>query len=97
MLAFAAIALLFFALLSLRPAAEDARTPAEMRAAVRRAGAIRTVGAVLRVTLIVVLLLLVEACRISWQAATALAFVLTVLAHGIDALGRTSIAGGRAA
>jgi len=88
-----ALGLLALALLSMRPPTVDDRTPAELRATIRRAGARRALLTTLRIALVVALLLLVEACRISYQAAAAAAVLLGVLAAGIEALSRTSVAG----
>jgi hypothetical protein len=91
----AALAVLAFALLSLRPADGDSRSPREMRAALRHAGSRRTLLTAARIALVASLLLLVEACRLSWQAAACIGFVLAALAQGLDALGRSSLASGR--
>ena len=91
----ATLIVLAFALLSLRPATNDSRSPGEIRAALRSAGSRRTLLTATRIALVASLLLLVEACRLSWQAAACVAFVLAVLAQGIEALGRSSLASGR--
>ena len=85
------------ALLAIRPLGEDARTPAELRAAVQRAGWPRVTARTLQVTLVVVLLLLAVACRLLWHTAHGLGTVIAVVALGLAALGAgPELQGGRA-
>ena len=95
------------ALFAVRPIDKDARTPieellaartpAEIRAAARRAGWPRITARTIQIAVVVVLLLLVEACRISLHTINAIGTVITAVAAGIAALGvGTDLQGGRA-
>lgn len=89
-----ALVVLGLALFALRAPTSDARTPAELRAAVQRAGWPRVTLATGRVVLVLTLLLLVEACRLGWHICAAAAVLFAVLADGIDALGRHQLSAG---
>lgn len=78
------------ALLSVRPPAAGDRTPRQVRAAAQAAGHRRIALTVGRIVLVLVLLLLVEALRITWWAIGAAGFVLATIAGGIDLLSRPS-------
>jgi len=77
-----------FALLSVRPAwlCPAARTPRQQWAAVRAAGPRRTALAAGHLLAGLVLLLLVETCRLIWVAAHGAGWVLAVLACGLEVL-----------
>lgn len=101
------LALAALALLAVRPVDADARTPieelltartpAELRAAARRAGWPRTTARTLQVSTVVVLLLLVVVCRMVVDFAYGIGTVIKAIAQGIAALGASpELQGGRA-
>ncbi|MEV4246931.1 hypothetical protein AB0J63_26400 [Streptosporangium canum] len=74
-----------------------ARTPAELRATARRAGWPRVTARTLQVSTVVVLLLLVVACRMVVDFAYFAGTVIKAIAQGIAALGAgPELQGGRA-
>jgi hypothetical protein len=78
---------LLTALCAIREPTADARTPAQIRQAARRAGWARCTLRTGHVLAVVALLLLAEACWITWTAARAAGFVLAVLALNLAQLG----------
>ncbi|MDF5759401.1 hypothetical protein [Spongiactinospora sp. TRM90649] len=82
------------ALFAVRPPTVQDCTPAQLAACVRRAGWPRLLLAAARITVVLTLLLLVEAARLTWHAAAAIGAVLAVIACGIEALaGRAPLEG----
>lgn len=80
-------ALVALVLLMIRPLDAQARTPAELRAAVQHAGWARTGARTVQVAAVVLLLLLAVVCRICWHTAWAVGTVVAALAVGVAALG----------
>lgn len=89
--------LAMLALLAIRPLTAEARTPAELHAAARRAGWPQVTARTLQVSTVVVLLLLVVACRMVVDFAYFAGTVIKAIAQGIAALGAgPELQGGRA-
>lgn len=87
------------ALLAIRPLdrAAGARTPTQLRTAVRAAGWSRVAARVLQVAVVTVLLILAVACRLLWHTAHGLGTVIAAVALGLAALGAgPELQGGRA-
>lgn len=92
-----ALTTLLFILCGLRPGRDhsDARTPRQLYTSVRAAGWAAAWPAA-RTLIVVVLLLLVEACRLTWHAASAAGFVAGALAVHVARLGVHSLEGSQA-
>jgi hypothetical protein len=89
----AALAVLAFALLSLRPADDDSRSPREMRAALRHAGWLGCLLGALRITLVAGLLVLNDACRLLHPAIEGARIVLGALAYAVLYVSRPAVGG----
>ncbi|WP_326646032.1 hypothetical protein OG884_15385 [Streptosporangium sp. NBC_01755] len=81
------LGLLAFALASTRPTTAQARTCAEMRATLQRAGWPRVTARTLQVAVVLTLLLLATVCRLLWHTAYGVGSVLAVVAVGLATLG----------
>ncbi|MER7131340.1 hypothetical protein [Streptosporangium saharense] len=75
------------ALLTVRPTSTDARTLAQLAAAVKAAGWARVSGRTLQITVVAALLVAAAVCRICWHTAQAAGSVAIMLALGLAALG----------
>lgn len=76
-----------FLLCAIREATPNARSARQMWAAIRRAGGARTVFTVARLAMVVVLLILVELCRLASYGLQAVRIVVEALAVHVEILG----------
>jgi hypothetical protein len=89
----AALAVLAFALLSLRPATTDARTWADYRAHARTTGLLGCVLGALRVGLVAALLVLNDVCRLLQPLIEGARIVLGALAYAVLYTCRPAVGG----
>jgi hypothetical protein len=89
----AALAVLAFALLSLRPADGDSRTWADYRAHARNTGLLGCLLGALRVGLVAGLLVLNDACRLLHPAIEGARIVLGALAYAVLYACRPAVGG----
>lgn len=82
------------ALLTVRPTSTDARTPAQLAAAVKAAGWARVSGRTLQVTVVALLLVVAVAARMCWHAAWAVGSLAVLLAAAVATLSTTQLPGG---
>lgn len=80
------LAALAFALCSLREATPEARTPAQMRDAARRAGWRRCTGRALLLAGVPALYVLAAGCWMCWHAARGACFFLGLIAAYLDTI-----------
>ncbi len=82
-----ALGVLLMALCAIRDPGPDARTPAQLRTAIQRAGWWRCTGRVLLLALVPALYVTAAACWMCWHTIRGIGFVTTVLALRLAELG----------
>ncbi|MFC3979681.1 hypothetical protein [Streptosporangium jomthongense] len=86
--------LALLAVLTVRPTSTDARTLAQLVAAVRAAGWARVTGRALQITVVALLLVMAVAARMRWHTAAAIGSLAVLLAASVATLGTAQLPGG---